>query len=70
MGQLSLIQQILGQVSGIPQILWAVPNHIITILQKGRDFVLLVILVYLSDIFISLDCLFTECSISLWIKEV
>ena len=38
MGQLSLIQLILGQVSGIPQILWAVPNDIITILQKGRDF--------------------------------
>ena len=37
MGQLSLIQLILGQVSGIPQILWAVPNDIITILQKGRD---------------------------------
>ena len=37
MGQLSLIQPILGQVSGIPQILWAVPNDIITILQKGRD---------------------------------
>lgn len=37
MGQLSLIQQILGQVSGILQILWAVPNDIITILQIGRD---------------------------------
>lgn len=33
-------------------------------------YILLVILVYLSDVFISLDCFFTECSISLWIKEV
>ena len=83
MGQLSLIQQILGQVSGIPQILWAVPNDIITILQIGRDCGIeigqmhsvlvtycLFILVYLSDVFIFLDCFFTECSISLWIKEV
>ena len=81
MGQLSLIQQILGQVSGIPQILLAVPNDIITILQErlwdwDRSnalctlYILLVILVYLSDVFIFLDCFFTECSISLWIKEV
>ena len=33
-------------------------------------YILLVILVYLSDVFIFLDCFFTECSISLWIKEV
>ena len=33
-------------------------------------YILLVILVYLSDVFISLDWFFTECSISLWIKEV
>ena len=37
MGQPSLIQQILGQVSGILQIFLAVPNDITTILQKGRD---------------------------------
>ena len=83
MGQLSLIQLILGQVSGIPQILWAVPkwhHHHLAKRERLWDwdrsnalctlYILLVILVYLSDVFISLDCFFTECSISLWIKEV